>query len=214
MAEEKKDQSQEPKTGDANDQKEDYKKKYKELQGKSQQEIEKLREEIASKEQMLDAVTPYVDWDAAQGKTKPPEGEPEFLDKKTFEETMRKTNEQRENEILELRFERDNPDLKPYMKYVKAELFEARMKDPRASKQELLNRAAENTRNFIKAEREKFEKEKSDAKRKEDLSMLAGLDSQGSTSPKEEKQGQTYDEYMAERRSDLAKKKVPIRYRR
>ena len=184
--------------------KEDYEKKYKELQGKSQQEIERLNAELDSQKQMLDAVTPYVNWDAAQGKQ--PEGEPEYLDKKTFEDARRKDNEQRENELLELRFERDNPDLKPYMKYVKAELFEARMKNPRATKQQLLDSAADSTRKFLESEREKVRKEQLEAKRSEDETLLAGLDAQGNTSPQEEEKGQTYDEYIAERKAELRKK--------
>lgn len=202
--EEKKDQSAQA-TAEPKEPKEDYEKKYKELQGKSQQEIEKLREEIATKEQMLEAVTPYVNWDAAQGK-QTPEGEPEFIDKRTFEDTRRRDNEQRENEILELKFERDNPDLKPYMKYVKAELMEARIKEPRATKQQLLERAAENTRKFIESEREKVRREQSEAKRKEDEALLAGLDAQGNTSPPQEERGQTNEEYLAERKAELRKR--------
>ena len=191
-------------TAEPKESKEDYEKKYKELQGKSQQEIERLNAELENQKQVLDAVTPYVNWEAAQGKQ--PEGEQEFLDKKTFEDARRKDNEQRENELLELRFERDNPDLKPYMKYVKAELIEARMKDPRAPKQKLLDRAAENTRNFLESEREKVRKEQLEAKRKEDETMLAGLDAQGNTSPPQEERGQTSEEYLAERKAELRKK--------
>ena len=159
---------------------------------------------------MLDAVTPYVDWEAAQGGKSQQTDETdqdEYLTRKDIENMRRKDRELAELELLELRFEVANPDLKPYMKLVRAEYADVQRKNPRATRKQLVDLAAENTRKFLKKEHEKVVKGLKEDKRKEDEITASGLDSQGNPSPKQEERGQSADEYAAERKADLAQRK-------
>lgn len=209
MADETKadDQSQKGQAPDANDKpKEDYEAKYKEMQRKNEQ----LATEKRKSDEMLDAVTPYVDWEAAQGKTQAPKddiAEPQYLSKGDVELLRRQDREQTDNQMLELRFEVANADLKEHMPLVKANLAAARRANPRMSKQELLDKAASDTRQYlenIKTQALDEAKKKQAAKDEVDA---GGLDAAGITSPEQQEQGQTAEEYFSERSADLAKRK-------
>ena len=200
MAEEK---DQSPEAGA--EAKENYEEKYKQMQTKYQQDVEKLNQEIESSKQMLDAVTPFVDWEAAQGKKKTEEYNNDYLDRKSIEEMRARDNEMAENRLLELQFKVDNPDLKDQIDLVKVKLSDLKIKHPRTSKVKLLEMAAEETRNHIKAIKEsalkEIQKEQAEKEEKEAL----GLESQGGTTPLPEQKGQTNDEYLAERKARLQK---------
>ncbi|NVM23081.1 MAG: hypothetical protein HWN68_15020 [Desulfobacterales bacterium] len=199
------DQSQKGQASDANDKsKEDYEAKYKEQQAKQ----EKLVEELKSAKDMLDAVTPYVDWEAAQGKKEQSDGsEPEYLDKKTVEEMRRRDRELTENELLELRFEVANPDLKGDIDLVKSKLMSLRVKHPRTDKRKLLEMAADEARKHIQKIKDEALEETKKAQAEKEEKDASGLDAQGTTSSKSEERGQTDEEYFKERSKDLAQKK-------
>lgn len=204
MAEEEKNQSPESQADKA---KEDYETKYKQMQAKYQQDVERLNQEIESNKQMLDAVTPFVDWEAAQGKKKESFESTEYLDRKSIEEMRARDNEMAENRLLELQFKVDNPDLKNEIDLVKVKLSDLRIKHPRTNKVKLLEMAAEETRNHIKAIKESALAEMKKTQAEKEEAEAAGLESQGGTTPEQEQKGQTNEEYFAERKARLQTKK-------
>jgi hypothetical protein len=207
MTEENKDQSQEAPAAEANDIKEDFEAKYKQQQA----EYQKLVEESKANKEMLDAVTPYVDWEAAQGKKQQPdETESEYLMRKDVEVMRQKDRELTENELLELRFEVANPDLREDIDLVRSKLMSLRVKHPRTSKQKLLEMAAEETRKHIKKIKDSALEEVKKSQAKEQEEAASGLDAQGTTSPPPEERGQTNDEYLKERKAELALKRTAI----
>jgi hypothetical protein len=203
MAEETKIQSQE---GQApapakEEPKEDFENKYKEMQGKYDQ----LHQELKTAKETLDAVTPYVNWEAAQGK---PAEDDSYVSKKDIEERIRSVSEMQENRILELQFRVDHPELKGYeTTLVAPALVRARREHPRVSKEKLLEIAAKDVTDFLETERKKGEQKAKETKAKADAEAMSGLESGGATTPKPEDEGQTNDEYVAYRRKILNKKK-------
>lgn len=206
MAEEEKNQSSQAQA--ASETKEDYETKYKQMQAKYQQDVEKLNQEIETNKQMLDAVTPFVDWEAAQGRKKQEGYEStEYIDRKAIEEMRARDNEMSENRLLELQFKVDNPDLKNEIDLVRVKFADLRVKHPRTSKVKLLEMAAEETRNHIKAIKESALAEIKKAQAEKEEAEAAGLESQGGTTPVEEQAGQTPQEYLAQRKARLQKLK-------
>jgi hypothetical protein len=184
---------------------ENWEQKYKDQQAKMEQQAEELK----TTKSTLDAVTPYVDWEAAQGSQQQLDAtEHEFVSKKEVEQLRRQDREAFSGQMLQLQFRADYPDLREYENdIVGPAIFRFRAEFPRETSEQILKRAAEHTRHVIE-KAQKAALDKADAKKaEEDAEKAAGLEAAGTTSPKEEERGQTDQEYLASREADIRKKK-------
>jgi len=188
----------------------DYEARYK----TSQAEIQKLTEDNKSKDELLDTVSPYVNWDAAQGKTVPEtqtdtdaEG---YVSKKTMQEALIGIENKSNSQIMALQFQVAHPELAPYEKtLVGPTILRMRKEHPRESLGKILDRTAESVTKFLETERAKGEQQAKDAlkKKEEELAGVSGLESAGTTAPTKEEQGETKEEYFAKRKAQIAKRK-------
>jgi len=187
----------------------DYEARYK----ASQAEIQKLSEDNKSKEELLDAVSPYVNWDAAQGKTPATETQTDddgYVSKKTMQQAISGLENKSNSRIMALQFQVAHPELAPYEKtLVSPTILRMRKEHPHDPLDKILERTAESVNKFLQAERSKGEqKAKEEQKKKEDeLAGASGLDSAGTTTPVAEEQGETDKEYFAKRKAQIAKRK-------
>lgn len=184
---------------------------YKDLQAK----LEAKGLALTEAERTLELVQDFVDWDAVQGK-KAPTGEAGGVDdtdgyvsKKELEARDRRV----QGQLLAMQFRADHPDLKEYeSRLVTPTVVRLIQEHPRWPREKVIEQAAKETREFLKAEHDKAKEEaqaEADKKRKE-AAGAGGFGSAGSTSPKKEEGGQTNKDYLAEREAQLAKMKSPI----
>lgn len=204
MAEEEKNQSAEAQAATVEKEKEpkeDFESKYKEMQAKHDQTVQELKRV----QETLDAVTPYVNWEQNQQQEPEQDG---YVSKKEVTEQLRSISESQENRLLELQFQVSHPELKGYENSLVAPaIIRARKKNPRLSKEQLLEEAAREVTDFLNSERSKWEKQEKEKKAKSEAEAMSGLESAGATSPKPEDAGQSNEDYMAERQKQLQKLK-------
>jgi len=188
----------------------DYEAKYK----ASQAEIEKLTVDNKSKEELLDAVSPYVNWDAAQGKTateKQTDADDEgYVSKKTMMDAISGLENKSSSQIMALQFQVAHPELAPYEKtLVGPTILRMRKEHPHEPLSKILERTAESVNKFLEAERAKGEAKAKEAQKKKDeeLAGVSGLESAGTTAPTAEEQGETKEEYFKNRQAQIARKK-------
>lgn len=188
----------------------DYEAKYK----TSQAEIQKLTEEGQKDKELLDAVSPYVNWDAARGNP-PTEKQTDtddegYVSKKTMQEAIGGIKSESNSAIMALQFQVAHPDLAPYEKtLVGPTILRMRREHPHEPLSKILERTAESVNKFLEGERAKgAEKAKEAQKKKDDeLAGVSGLESAGTTTPTTEEQGETKEQYLSDRQAQLAKKK-------
>jgi hypothetical protein len=202
MAEEIIQSVKEPAKADTSQPKEDYEKKYKELQPVLDQRTQELK---VAKE-TLDAVTPYINWELAN--PKPAQAEDEYVKTQFVTEQNKKVSDNLENKILELQFRVDNPDLREYeTTLVAPALLKVRKSNPMASKEKLLELAAKDVREFLESERKKGEDRVKKDKAKNDAVTMSGLDSVGNTIPIKDEGGESLSDYVKNRQKLVNKKK-------
>lgn len=189
----------------------DYEAKYK----TSQAEIQKLAEDNKSKEELLDAVSPYVNWDAAGGKTTTPEKQTDtddegYVSKKSMQEAISGIETKSNSAIMALQFQVAHPELAPYEKtLVGPTILRMRKEHPHESLSKILERTAESVNKFLEGERAKGAEKAKEAQEKKDeeLANVSGLEAAGTTTPTTEERGETKEEYLSDRQAQLAKKK-------
>ena len=179
----------------------------------SQAEIQKLTEDGKSDKELLDAVTPYVNWDAVQGKKSVPETQTEdegYVSRKTLQDAISGIESKSDSKIMALQFQVAHPELAPYEKtLIGPTILRMRREHPHEPLSKILDRTAESVTNFLETERAKGEKIAKEAqeKKEKELAGVSGLESAGTTTPTAEEQGETKEEYVAKRKAQIAKKK-------
>lgn len=175
---------------------ENFEAKFKEMQSKYEQKDIELKRV----QETLNAVTPYVNWDAANN---PPVEEDGYVSKKDIATQLRSISESSENKILELQFQVNHPELKGYENTLVAPtLIKIRRQHPTMSKEELLETTAKEVNEFLETERKRGEQRVLNEKKKKEAEMMSGLETSGQTTPKVD-EGETRDEYIANRRKSL-----------
>ena len=168
---------------------------YKAMQAKLQETEKKLTE----KTETLDLVAPYVDYDKVPGQA------PGRVEAESTEEPeavtkadLQKVKDSMKVDNLILRMQVDNPDLKEYSDLVRQNLLDIANSKLPITADKALEKAVAKTREFLDTERAKGAKAAEDKKQKD--AAAGGLGSAGNTAPVEVPQGQTNEEYVAERR--------------
>jgi len=179
---------------------------YKELQAK----VQELQAERDSLQSQYDLLAEYVDWDKVRGITEESQTtETTDPEKKSLEAEIRRLESQIQSKLLVLEFRSQYPDLKDYEESLVAPaILRFRRQFPRENPEKILERAAKFARDFLESERAKGKELAKDKKAEE--AAASGLESEGSTSPKEEKPGQTPEEYIAERKRLLEARRRPV----
>lgn len=181
---------------------EDWESKYKALQGEHQ----KKAEELDRVRETFDLVTPYVDWSKLQEQPESSGGDER---QEVTREDLTRILGTVENKLLIADFRNAHPDLREYEDtLVSSFVGRLRRSNPRMSQSELLEKAAEQTREFLKMERAKGKAEAT--KTKAEAASTAGMGSVGTTSSAkkkgaEETEGESTSEYLARRKKESAK---------
>ena len=181
------------------EQTEDWESKYKAQQA----EMQKTTDELNRVKDTFDLVSPYVDWARMQEQPESSEDE----EKPPSREELNRFYGTVENKLLIADFRLANPDLREYEDtLVSSFVGRLRRTNPRMPQDEVLEKAAEQTREFLKAEREKGKAEVE--KKKTAAAETAGLGTaSGASEKKEPSEGETNEQYIASRRASLAKKR-------
>lgn len=199
----------------------DYKKQYEELNASHTQLSQKAKEDA----QLLEMVTPHVDWNAFQGRQVPATGGQEesegdqerFISKKDHDETLRQVQSSTDTKIVTMQFRINHPELRDYEDTLVAPaIVKLRRENPHLGADQLVEKAAKFANDFLKAEREKGgkakeqegeEKEQEEKRKAAEAAKAGGFASAGTTAPatKEEKAGQTTEEYIKERQEQSRK---------
>lgn len=185
-----------------------YEQRYKDLQAtmtKTTQENASLKEMQAKDKELLDAVTPYIDYDKMNGKVAQPEDGEALVD----QQTLTKTVQDLRNEIAQNRATQDfrskYPDMVDHEDIVGMYLKKT---NPRDTLEIRMAKAVESTKTLLESQqtkgREKF-KEESKKKTSEEA-KASGFDGDtGLKGEKKEPDGETYDEYVQARKDASAK---------
>ncbi|KKN13117.1 hypothetical protein LCGC14_1009700 [marine sediment metagenome] len=186
------------------DKTEDYEKRFNDSQTHIktiESENKAMREQGQKDKELFDQVSGFIDWDALNGKTKLAEDDEGYVTKKdltNLANDLRNTINQNRNLSS---FRSNYPDMVKHEDLVT--MYYAKT-DTRRTVEERIKSAVENARNLLESERvkgrEDFEKEKTDAAKKE--AEAAGLG--GGKTPegkKEEPEGETSSDYIKNRKA-------------
>lgn len=201
MADEKKESAEAQAAPEAKPQ-EDYKGKYEALQG----EYQKAAEQLKSAQATLDTLDQEgaINWDKVMGKKEPEPEKPEATDPKLQAQLQRQ-----EGRLLMLQFRQDNPDLKDYEDDLVAPyVLRARQKHPRETTDQIMKRASDDVRSFLKKHEEAVLAKAKAAQIEQDKENASGLESAGQTTPESEvDEQQSRQQYVEHRRQQMAKRK-------
>lgn len=190
-----------------------FEKRYKDLQShttKIEQENSKIKEQAAKDKELLDAVTPFVNWDAASGKTTQaydPATDGEYVDKKTLNTVIKDLQNQMQVGYTTQTFRIKYPDMVAYEDLVGSFLTKT---DGRRPMEDRIETAVGNVKKLLETERTRgrddFEKEKKEKAAKE--AEASGFsEAKGAKGSEKEPEGETFEEYMAGRNKRFAKAK-------
>jgi hypothetical protein len=197
----------------AQEEKIDWESRHKEAEA----ELTKVREKAAEDEQMLELVTPHVDWNAVQGGTKPTETKAtddesaeEFISRKEHEERLSRVQATTEGRILTLQLRTEHPELRPYEdSLIAPEVARLRRANPTLRPEQLLEKATKFATDFLEAERAKgIEKAKEEQQTKAtETAKASGFASAGATTPKKDEAqgGESAEDYIARRKQQSRK---------
>jgi len=190
----------------------DYKTQYEQLQRTHQETVE----EKQRLEQQYDLISEHVDWDAVHGGGTAEEEQGDYgedeaaMTKKEAARFEERIHRQVTGQIKRQEFFAANPELKPYEKIVsdflvtqtnKAKPIDARLEE-----------AKQKTIAFLKGIKEEAirEKEEAEKKKKQQEAAAAGFESTGTTppaKPEDQTKGQEPNEYLAQRKAELKRKR-------
>ncbi len=203
MAEETKEQKEKkPETPD-------FEKRYKDVQShntKIELENKELRETTQKDKELFDQVSKYIDWDGLNGTKTVDSGEEDgYVDKRTLNKTIKDLQDQINKSEITQSFRVKYPDMVQYEDLVGAFLNKT---DARRSPEDRIAKAVENVKALLDSERAKgrdtYESEKKEKAAKE--AEASGLsEAKGPEGEKKESDGETYDEYIKNRRAEVAR---------
>lgn len=178
-----------------------YEQQYKDTQAK----LTEASQELADNKQLLDTVSPYVDWGKVQGgEEKPSEEEGQgFIDKKAHADSLKELSDNVDIKLLTLEFRQDHPELKPYEGLVGFNLLNNTTKN-KPIKQRMAD-AVKMTQEFLEKERTTGKEEAE--KKTQEAAAAGGLGSAGASSPerKEAPSGESGKDYIARRKAESRK---------
>lgn len=165
----------------------------------------KTSQELADNKQLLDTVSPYVDWGKVQGgEEKPPEEEGQgFIDKKAHADSLKELSDNVDIKLLTLEFRQDHPELKPYEGLVGFNLLNNTSKNKPIKQR--MGDAVKMTQEFLEKERTAGKEEAE--KKTQEAAAAGGLGSAGASSPekKEVPLGESGKDYIARRKAESRK---------
>jgi len=188
----------------------DWEKRYKDAQSeltKKSQELKATAEEYSRDKELLDQVTPYIDWKALNGSSGELEDDDGYVSKKEMKAQIAQIKKSQDIARITLDFRRKYPDMIDYEDQVG--FYLQNKTDPRHKMADRIEKAVEYTKNFLEAERKKgitsAEAREKEAKAKE--AEVSGLKAGGQTSPPKEDDGvETEQDYVNYLRRNRAKK--------
>ena len=188
--------------------KDSYEQRYKDLQAtttKTQQENANLKDQQQKDKELLDAVTPFIDYDRMNGKVAEPENGDALVDQQTLAKTVQDLSSQITQNRITQNFRAKHPDMVEHEDLVGMFLGKTNQNLPIESR---IDKAVENAKALLESEkskgREQYEKEVKDKTAKEaEASGLGGGKGPQSEAPAEN--GETYEEYMQARKDMSAK---------
>lgn len=181
-----------------------WEKRYKNLEADHTTTSQKLAEQ----EQLVELVSPYVDWGKVQGSGEAPSDPEEegTVDKKMLTTSLKDLSDKVDTKLLTLDFRQAHPELRPYEDTITGPaLSRLRRKYPREPIRKVMERAADFTAKFLEEERKKGEE--TAEKKSQEAAGAGGLGSASPTSPakKEEPLGETNKDYLARRKAQSRK---------
>jgi len=206
--------AQESPQADTQSESANWEKRYKDLQPeytKVTQEIKRIKEEYAKDKELLDSVTPYIDWSKVNGVAEDGlDGDDGYVSKKELDAKIRELKQTQEIARITMDFRRKYPDMVEYEDQVG--FYLQNKTDPRHKMSVRIEKAVEYTKKFLEAERAKgasmIEKETKEAKSKE--ATAAGLKGGDQAIPSKEDVPESAAEYVAYLRESQEKRKMVI----
>ena len=177
----------------------DWESEYKTLQAESQRAADELKQV----RETLDLVSPYIDYSKIQESQQPETGEGDSVTR----DDLKRFSGQVDSKLMQLDFRQKYPELRDYEDTLVGPAIQRLSRaNPGMATSKLIDRAAKEAKEFLESERQKgleaAEAKKKAAAESEGLGTAAG-----STNKKEPPEGQTNEEYFAERQAELAKKR-------
>ncbi len=178
----------------------EFEKRYKDSQSHIatiEKENKEMRDTAQKDKELLDAVTPFVDWDAVSGtKTETPVDGETLVDQKTLDSRFQTLENKITTSNNTQLFRSKYPDMVEYEDLVSVYFQKT---DTRRPFDERLKKAVENTRTLLESERSKGretdEKEKKEKAAKE--AEASGLTAaKGQKGLKEEPEGESFADYV------------------
>jgi len=178
-----------------------------------QAKFEELQRKSAEDAQLLEAVTPHVNWDAVRGggqsaEADEGEGEEEFVSKKSLAQSLRQVGDIVNTKMAALKFRQDHPELLKYEdSLVGPAILRIRRENPSLSTDRVCEKAAEFATEFLASERDKGKGEAAD--KSKTVAATGGLASGGvtpSVKPKDDA-GESDVDYIARRKAESAKRR-------
>jgi hypothetical protein len=183
----------------------DWEKRYKDAQAeltKKSQELSDTKKEYAKDKELLDTVTPYIDWKAVNGEPKEDNDEP--VSRKELDDKIAKLESARRVDQTMSDFRRKYPDMVDYEDQIG--FYFHNKTDPRSKPMDRIAKAVEYTKNFLDTERAKgvssAQEKVEETKKKE--AEASGLKEKDSKEPPEP-EGESYDDYIASRKAQHAR---------
>jgi hypothetical protein len=176
------------------------KEEYKAMQAR----LQDTEKQLTEKTETLELVSPYIDYDKVPGQAPGREPEPTEEPETVTKADLQKVKDSNKVEMLILRMQVDNPDLKEYSDLVRQNLLDIANSKIPVTADKALEKAVAKTREFLDTERAKGVKAAEEKRQKD--AAAGGLGSAGNTAPAEVPEGQTNEEYVAERRKRVHSK--------
>lgn len=179
----------------------------------AQAQITQSSQKAAELQEQIDTITPYVDFGRAQGaadkSTEESGGEDRYISEKEAQKMLTDVRNEFGGKLIAIKFRSENPELVEYEKsIVTPAVVRLSQQHPTWNHDKLLKEAVTFTQGLLEKERDKGGAEvtaKTEEKQKA-AGAASGLGSAGVTSPKkEEKPGETTEEYMARRKEQSRK---------
>jgi len=200
-AQSQQEQASEPETqGEAKAEETNWEERYKNLES----DHTKTAQELAEHKQLIETVTPFVDWGKVQGEEgHAEEGEQKFVDEKTHTQSLKELSSDIDIKLLTLEFRQDHPELKPYEGLVGFNLLNNTNKNEPVKQR--MAEAVKMTQEFLEKERNAGKEEAE--KKAQEAAGAGGLGSAGASSPekKEASLGESNAEYIARRKEQSRK---------
>jgi hypothetical protein len=188
--------------------KDSYEQRYKDLQAtmtKTTQENATLKERQAKDEELLNAVTPFIDYDKMNGKVADPENGDELVSQQTLASTVQDLKNQISQNRTTQDFRSKHPDMIEHEDLVGMFLGKTNSREPMDIR---IEKAVASAKALLESQQSKGrdlqEAEVKDKAAKE--AEVAGLgDGKGPQSDAPAEKGETFDEYMQSRKDASAK---------